>query len=279
MPTKNSLLRILALCLSVSFIFSSCSRSGSSGGNPVNNSYLASARTIGPDGILIDSFSYNAQHRVATFSQYATNGTDSGTMTSTFNFSGNNTLPDSYVYTSNGSTPELHVLTFDGQGRIIKDTSKGVSNFVTYYAYSGNNIICRVFFAGDLNSDAFVDTLIVTDGNMTGAKVWGWDHGVGQWENQEQVTYGHAAAANPGFKAEIAATVGPLLHVLSVYNFGGHADYISKSIINRINGVVDGLPAGGATYTVHADASGRVSQLTPNGVGATEDYKTVYTYY
>ncbi|MBN9379831.1 MAG: hypothetical protein J0H74_03635 [Chitinophagaceae bacterium] len=278
MPIKNSLLRTLAPCLSIAVIFSSCSHSGSSDGNPVNNSYLASARTIGPDGILIDSFAYDAQHRVATFRQIATNGTDSGTMTSVFNFSGNTPLPDSYVYTQNDGTPETHVLTFDGQGRIIKDTSAGVSKFVTYYTYAGDNIICRIFFAGDLSSDAFVDTLIVKGGNMTGAKVWGWDHGVGQWEDQEQTTFGHATAANPGYKAEIAGAVGPLLHVLSVYNFGGHADYISKNIINKITGVVDGLPAGGITYTVHADASGRVSELTPNGVGAA-GYKTVYTYY
>ncbi|HVW61654.1 MAG TPA: hypothetical protein VHC48_16490 [Puia sp.] len=280
MPPKNSLLRTLALSLAAAVVFSSCSHSGSSdgGGSPVNNSYLSSARTIAPDEIEVDSFAYDAQHRVATFAQYATNGTDSGSMTSVFNFSGSNPLPDSYVYTLNDGTPELHTLTFDGQGRIIKDTSTGASHFVTYYTYPGNYIISRVFVAGDLSSEAYADTMVVTDGNWTGAKVWFWDPSEGQWADEEQVTYGHSAAANPGYKAEVANAVGPLLHVLSLYNFSGYADYVSKTIVTKVTGMLEDLPPGGAIYTAHADASGRVTELTPNGLG-TSGYKTVFTYY
>lgn len=182
------------------------------------------------------------------------------------------------MFTLNDETPELHTLTFDGQGRIIKDTSTGDTHFVTYYSYPGNYAICRIFFGGDLSSDAFADTLVITDGNWTGQKVWGWDHGVGQWEDQGQITYGHAAAANPGYKAEVANAVGPLLHELSTYNFGGYGDYISKTIVNKVSGMADGLPAGGVSYSTRADASGRVTELTPNGAGSTE-YKTVFTYY
>src|SRR5205814_2279561 len=114
-----------------------------------------------------------------------------------FNFPSNSTLPDSYLYSYNDGVADLHSLTFDGQGRISRDTSLSDTHYVTYYTYSGNYTICRIFFAGDLNSDAFVDTLVITDGNMTGQKVWGWDHSVGEWEDQGQVTYGHATAANP----------------------------------------------------------------------------------
>jgi len=280
MPLRPSLLPYVLSCLIAAFVLSSCSHSGGSGGgNPVNNSYLASVKNIGQGETLTDSFKYDDSKRVATYAQYATNGTDSVHIMYNFHFSSNSTLPDSYTYNYNDGVDDPHTLSFDGQGRVIKDTSLSDSHFVTYYAYSGNYVICRIFFAGDLNSDAFADTLVVTDGNMTGQKVWGWDHGVGEWEDQGQVTYGHAAAANPAYKAEIANSVGPLLYVLSVYSLGGWADYISKGIINKVGSRADGLPPGGVTYSVSTDGTGRVSAITPTGVGVPSGVRTEFTYY
>jgi len=280
MPCRPPSFCTLTFCLAVTFMFSSCTHSGSTdGGSPVNNSYLASARNISSEGILVDSFSYDDKKRVATFGQYGypADGSDSGKMTAAFNFSGNNTLPDSYVYTLNDDPSVLHALTFDGQGRITKDTSTGADHFVAYYTYSGNYIISRIFADGDLSSEAYADTMIVTDGNMTGEKLWTWDPNETQWTDQEQVTYGRAAAANPGYKAEIAAAVGPLLHALSLYNFSGYGDYVSKNIVNKLTGMLEGLPPGGASYTTHVDATGRVTELLPSIPGA--DGKVVFTYY
>src|SRR5882762_174417 len=115
MPQKPTLLCIITLCIVV-LILPSCRNGGSSdGGNPVNNSYLASARTIAPGSLIIDSFSYDSQHRVARFAQYATEGTNSADAIMDFTFSGSNTLPDSYTATSSGGAPDPHQLTFDGQ--------------------------------------------------------------------------------------------------------------------------------------------------------------------
>ena len=277
MPPKTSLLCTVIFCLAVTSMFSSCHNNGSSdGGNPVNNSYLASVRTMSTGTLLIDSFSYDDQHRVARFAQYATQGGAQGHLTYDFSFSGTSTLPGSYVYTFNNDAPDTHQLTFDGQGRITKDTTTGGSHFVTYYAYSGNYIICRVLFDGT-TTDAQIDTLVVTDGNLTGEKVWGEDGGI--WEQQGNVTFGHAAAANPAYKADIATSVGPLLFVLSVYNYGGHADYISKAVMNKVSGMADGLPSGGVNYTISVDGTGRVSAITPTGAGVPAGAKTVFMYY
>lgn len=276
MPQKPKLLSTLMLCLVV-LVISSCHNNGSSdGGSPVNNSYLASARIVSQGTIITDSFSYDSQHRVARFAEYETNGTDSADVTVDFNFSGGNALPVSYTATSNGGSPDTHELTFDGQGRITKDTSTSGSHFVTNYFYSGNYVICNILFDGTFN-DAQIDTLVITSGNITGEKVWGFDNGTP--ELQGNLTYGHAAAANPGYKAEVANAVGPLLYVLSVYNFGGYADYISKAVMNKVSGYADGLPSAGYGYNVSTDDKGRVSSIAPTGAGVPAGVKVIFTYY
>ena len=265
MPLTSRLPQAFAFCSFIVFMLSSCGHhNDTGGGNPVNNSYLKSVYTISPDGQLIDSFMYNDQKNIASYGQYVTNNGNHYFVRYDFNFSGSNTLPDSYQYSDNGNNQETHQLTFDGQGRITKDTC-ATTNFVTYYTYSGNYIICTILFEGTMD-DAKIDSLIVTGGNFIGEKLWGTDNG--SWVQEGDVAYGHATAANPGYKAEIAGSVGPLLYVLSVYNYGGWSDYISKSTFNKVAGVADGLPPGGFSYSIKVDGTGRVSQLTPVGVPA-----------
>ena len=242
----------------------------------MNNSYLASARTVSQSTMITDSFSYDDQHRVARYAQYATDGTHSGVITADFTFSGSNALPAGYTYTYNTDAPETHQLTYDGQGRIIKDTSLSGNYFVTYYAYSGNYIINTILFDGTYDN-AQIDSLKVTDGNVTGLKVWGEDQG--NWEKQGDLSLGHVTAANPGYKEQVANAVGPLLYVLAVYNYGGYNDYISKALTNKITGTSDGLPAAGINYAVGLDATGRVSSIAPTGAGVPAGTKTVFTYY
>jgi hypothetical protein len=277
MPNKPISLPAMALGLFALLVLASCHPSGGSGGgNPVNNSYLSSVSIISGASIITDSFSYDAQHRVARFACYATDGTNNASFTADFSFPGGATLPAGYTFVLDGGSPDQHQLTFDGQGRITKDTSLSGSHFVTYYSYVGNYVINRILFDGT-TTGAQIDSLTVTDGNMTAEKIWGEDQGA--WSKQADLIYGHAAAANPGYKAEVANAVGPLLYVLSVYNFGGYADYISKAIMNKISGTGDGLPAGGFNYSESIDATGRVSTQTPVGPGVPAGTKTVFTYY
>lgn len=266
-PHSLQFLRTMTVCCIFMSLLASCGHhNDAGGGNPVNNSYLKSVYTISPGEVLIDSFTYNDQKRVASYGQYVTNAGNNYFVRFDFNFSGSNVLPDSYLYSDNGNNQETHQLTFDGQGRITKDTC-ATSHFVTYYTYSGNYAICTILFEGTMN-DAHIDSLLVTDGNFTAEKIWGTNNG--SWEKQGDVMYGHAAAANPGYKAEVAGSVGPLLYVLSVYNYGGWSDYISKSTMNKVSGVADGLPPGGFSYNIKVDGTGRVSKLTYTGVSGVE---------
>src|SRR5262245_21096952 len=65
MPLQFPVLRTVALCLVASIVLLSCSHGGSSdGGNPVNNSYLASVRSIAQGQTAVDSFVYDDKKRV-----------------------------------------------------------------------------------------------------------------------------------------------------------------------------------------------------------------------
>lgn len=270
------LMRTAAVCCITLFLLASCGHSGSSGGgSPVNDSYLASIVINVPGAQLTDSFSYTDQKRVARFAQYLTNNSNTNIVTCDFSFSGNSALPDSYTYAITGGVAEVHQLTYDGQGRITKDTC-GSSNFVTYYLYSGNYIVCNIRFEGTPD-DSHFDTLTVQNGDITNEKVWTTDFG--PWQMEADLTLGHATAANPGYKAEIAGSVGPLLYVLSAYNFGGYSDFISKTIVGRITGTSDGVPPGGIGYTPKVDAKGRVSSVTATGAGVPLGIVTAFTYY
>jgi len=269
-------MRTATVCCITLFLLAACGHSGSSGGgNPVNDSYLASIVVSVPGAQLTDSLIYTDQKRVARFAQYLTNGGTTNVVTCDFSFSGNSALPDSYSYAITGSAAEIHQLIYDGQGRIIKDTC-GSTNFVTYYLYPGNYIICNIRFEGTPD-DSHFDTLAIQNGNVANEKVWTTDFT--PWQMEADLTLGHATASNPVYKTEIAGSVGPLLYVLSSYNFGGYSDFISKGIVTKISGTGDGVPPGGIGYTPKLDAKGRVSAVTATGVGVPAGIETAFTYY
>lgn len=276
MPLRPFFLHLIVPSFAIAFIFSSCSHSNSSDGSPVNNSYLSSVRSFLPGVVTIDSFSYDDQHKMARYEQFDEQDAVDYHFVADFSFSGGNPLPDGYVATLNNGAPDTHQLTFDGQGRIAKDTSLSGSHFVTYFVYSGNYVICRVLFDGTMDN-ALIDSLKVADGNVTEEIVWVADNGALQY--QGHMMLGHSAAANPAYKAEIAGSVGPLLSMLSINNYGGYSDYISKSVMNKVNGDADGLPPGGYSYAVSADGQGRVSVITPKGSDVPDEARTVFSYY
>ncbi len=272
MPLISKLVSAFTFCACVAGVFSSCSKKDAGGGgNPVNSSYLSSIRVTGDDEIIVDSFVYDANHQVALFEQYKVDLQNDISDTIWTSFTGTaGHLPDHYTRVAASSGwPDEHQLSYDGQGRITRDTSLNGSNFVTYYSYSGNYIICRILFEGT-DYDSHIDTLVMNNGNMTGLKVWGIDQGV--LEKQADVIYDHAAAANPAYKAEIANSVGPLLYILTVYNYGGYADFLSKSVINKVSGKAEGLPGYTISYKINVDGSGRVSSLTYPGVAGANTF-------
>jgi len=278
MNFQSTLLRTPALFLVSVLVFSSCHKSETSnGGNPVNNSYLASARSFAPGYLTVDSFIYDASHNVAKFVQYQVDSANSRTDTiyTNFTYSGSSTLPTGYTTTYSSGIPDPHQLTFDGQGRIMKDTSLNGYGFVTYFTYPGNYIISETLYQGAV-TDASVDTLTVSNGDVTGEKVWGTNQG--SWEKQIDFSFVRASAANPGYKDHIASTIGPLLYVLDSYNYSAYGDYTSRTVISKLSGTAWGIP-GSITYNASLDGSGRVSAITPTGIGVPAGTTTMFTYY
>jgi hypothetical protein len=272
--------RTLTLFLVSAFVFSSCHKnSGSSdGGNPVNNSYMASAQFYTSGTLSVDSLIYDANHNVTQFFQYQTDGSHKDTTIATFTYSGSGSLPTGYNLTYTAGVPDPHQLTFDGQGRITRDTSLNGYGFVTYYTYPGNYIIIRTLDFGSTSSET-IDSLVVSNGNVTGELLWVTDN-TGTLVQNGNITIGHATVANPAYKAQIAGSIGPLLHMMDNYNYGAYTDYISKAMINKVSGIADGASIT-IDYTISVDASGRVSSWTPvsaslpSGAGD----KTTFTYY
>ncbi|MDO6435467.1 hypothetical protein Q4E93_32940 [Flavitalea sp. BT771] len=276
MPPKTALLCTIAFCL----ILLSCHKSDSSSqGNPVNNSYLASCRSYATDYLQIDSLRYDANHHLIRLDQYVKDNSNGNQIDDSLNFvftyAGNGSLPTGYEYAhEQAGQYETHQLTYDGQNRIVKDTGVNGSGYVTYFAYPGDKIVATVSFDGSVDGSQ-IDTLTVSGGNVTQEKVY--INESGSWNKQGDVAFGHVAGANPGYKAEIAGSLGPLLYILQVNGFGGYSDYISKSLTNKVTGTAEGLPGAGINYTVGVDATGRISSITP--AGAPAGTKMVFTYY
>jgi len=278
------MIRHLTLCFFIAGIFSSCSKKDGSGddGKPVNDSYLASARIIAPQSTTVDSFIYDANHRVTKFMVWLEDPTNQASDTTFISFStvSGNLLPDhlTIAVSDDLSLLDHHQLIYDGQGRITKDTSLSGTGFVSYYSYSGNYIICRVLFNGAIDNYVSIDTLVMKDGNMVGQKLWTINQGV--LEQQKNVVFDRGTAANPAYKADIASSVGPLLYILSVYNYRGFSDFLSRYVVKGISGVADGLPGGaGLSYSVSIDGSGRVAATSLDGSSVLSGVKTVFTYY
>src|ERR1700743_1064511 len=147
---KNSLLRPLAFVL---VLFCACKKSNSSHGGSGSNSLLSSLTNFSLRQSTVDSFTYDSSHRLAGFQQFIYDTSSVGGVTS-YRWSADFALPAggsgpplTYTTDYTGSV-ELHRLSYDGQGRIIKDSSTGSSGFVTYFSYPDGNIAISDLYDG-----------------------------------------------------------------------------------------------------------------------------------
>jgi hypothetical protein len=260
---------LLPFCV-IALLFS-CTKSPS-GSNPNNNStstyFVSSIRSYSSGEATIDSFAYDTSHALVTFAQYeydSTQGTPiKDSIITTFLFQGNSGLPTSYTTLQDGSLQQ-DFLSYDGQGRIVKDTS-ATESFVTYYSYPANKVISTMLFDGTINGDVQIDTLLLSNGNITSNHI----NEDGQLAIE---TFGFAGYANPLYYPGIANSVGPLLFNLTLDGYGGIGDYISKNTISSISGTGGDLPPIPIPISFSIDSKGRVWKETVFG-----DEQLTYTY-
>jgi hypothetical protein len=270
----------LFFCLAI-FSFSCKKNSNSSGVPPTDLLYyLSSVRTIGPQTQIIDSFIYDSNHNVALLTEYVfdTSGGSpvSDSIRVVFNFS-TNSLPQSYTFTDYavGNINDVHQLFYDGQNRIVEDTSMSGSGFVNHFSYPANSIASILLFDATSGNNQ-VDSLLLANENISHEVIY-YPNNSGTGDTlSASLGFGFSVYPNPEYNPQIAGTVAPLLYLLMYDGFGGYYDCISKNAVNSIYGFRDGPPTQ-ITYSIIPDAKGRVARIVHNG--GPGNYGNVFTYY
>lgn len=273
----------LSLLTAASLFIVSCHKNNGAGNSPTSNdNYLSSVVTWSGQQILVDSFSYDGSHRLARYGQYvysAGSTTPDQGWSATFALPGNDAPPTAYTYTTldNPGAQDLHQLSYDGNGRIIKDTSLSGTGFVAYYTYPSNAIATTVYFDFDVR-DHQVDTLFMSNGNISKEKVYYPNAAYTADSLEGSTQYSFSGVTNPAWHPAVANSIGPLLFILNIDDYGSPLDPLSKNAFSKVGIVDTGLPVGyGYTFNQQTDSKGRLVQLTPVG-GAAGD-KVVYNYY
>jgi hypothetical protein len=269
-----------ALCIFLAF---SCKKSNSGGNGSPANYYLSSVVSYSPQLKIIDSFSYDSVHRVDSFIQTiydTTSGTPQyNTFTAQFIYQSATAYPSGYNYydVPLGNYGDYHILSYDPDNRVIKDTSLSGSGYVTWYSYPNNNIAATVLFEGTAENNQ-IDTLFLTNGNISGAAYYTSDVPGQPDQQQADVRYSYAPTANPAYHAAISNSIGPLLTTLDVDGFGGFVDFISKNAYKQVVGVQQTTPLSFSyIYNLTTDSKGRLSTYTGNASGSSATI--VFSYY
>jgi YD repeat-containing protein len=273
----------LSLCLTIGLLFFiySCKKSNSSSNSSNANSWLSSVTDYSPQQSIVDSFSYDSSHRIASFMQFEFDSTGGypiyGNWSAIFALpAGSSAAPTSYTNDLTG-TLETHELSYDAQGRITRDSSLGSSGWVIYFGYPNGNIAINAYYDGTI-ANSILDTLFMSNGNIASVHAYGPNNAGTADSLEGSVKYGFSGISNPGYHSTLTSTIGPLIYILQISGYGGFFDNISEKVLNSISG-----PVGGSSidvtipYTLTTDSQGRLSRQTASYGGSTASI--VYRYY
>lgn len=275
-------MRKLTLYLTALLLFFtySCKKSNSSSSSN-SNSWLSSVTNYSAQESIVDSFSYDSSHRLASFMQFEFDSSGgypiSANWSAIFSLpAGSSAAPTSYTNNLTGTT-ELHLLTYDAQGRILKDSSTGSSGWVIYFGYPNGNIAINAYYDGTV-ANSILDTLFMSNGNIASMHGYGPNNAGTADSLEGAIKYGFSGIANPGYHSTLTSSIGPLIYILQISGYGGIFDNISQKTLNSISGQSDGLPPGVTiTYTLTTDSQGRLSQQSASYGGSSSSL--VYRYY
>jgi hypothetical protein len=261
------------LFLSLALLIGSCKKSGSGNNKPSNSSYLSSASLRSSQTQVIDSFTYDNTHRLIVFAQYKYDTTSGSPVAdgliATFSYTGNSPVADHYTFVqlSSGANSDVHQLSYDGQNRILKDTSLSGSGYVTYFSYPGNNIVSRLLFDGTASNNQ-IDTVFLSNGNVSSQHIY-YPNNAGTADSLSgSPQYGYSSSLNPLYHSEIVGTTGPLLNLLAYDGYGGFNDFLSPDAINKAWNLGNGLPVGTVlNFNLIADSKSRVALITISSIG------------
>ncbi len=272
------------LLVCVAALLFSCKKSGSGTSTNNNNSnnnnnnntpgndslfFVISIRDYSPQNLVNDSIVYNSANKIAKFLQYEYDTTSgpaiADSIRTVFSFSGADTIPSSYISYQDGTT-DPHLLSYDGQGRIVKDTSTSGSGYVAYFSYPNNEIVSTVLFEGTY-VDTQIDTLFMGSNNINSSALY---YSGGDFST---IHLSYSSYNNPVYNPGIENGVGPLLYLLCLDGYGGGADYISKKQTSSESIIQDGTFLGSFNFNISLDSRARVSQYTASGATVLYTYK------
>jgi YD repeat-containing protein len=272
-------LLLLSFVLSALLIVA-CKKDNSSGNSGSNTSYLSSVTLVSPQTMVVDSFAYDSSHRVASFTQTTFDTTSGSPVTGSWSAvfalaAGSSAPPQTYTNNLTGVT-ETHQLTYDGQGRIIKDTSLGASGWVIYFSYPNSNINITALYDGTV-ANSIADTLTISNGNIGTAQYYAPNNAGTADSLEDLIKFGFSSISNPAYHATLTGSIGPLIQILAFSGYGGGLDVISQKAFNSEDAVLsDGLPPNTTiNFTLTTDSQGRLSTQSAGfgGIGVTITYR------
>jgi hypothetical protein len=263
---KKSLLYPVAFTL---FLFCACKKHNSSGNNNNNsnsNAWLSSVTSYSPGSrqSVVDSFSYDSSHRIATYQQFAfdtsSGSPNSANWSAIFSLPADSAAPPATYTNDLSGVQELHQLTYDAQGRILMDSSLGSSGWVIYFGYPNGNIAMNAYYDGTI-ANSLLDTLFMSGGNIGSFHVY-LPNNDGTADSLEgNVRFGFSGIVNPAYHPAITSKIGPLMYILAISGYGGNYDAISQKAFNSESGIIDGLPTNVTlNYSLATDNLGRLSR-------------------
>src|SRR5882724_1251750 len=133
--------------------------------------------TIGGSNTNLDTFVYDSQHRLTSYTKTVTSSSPSLNMLYEYNinYTGNNTVPDSYTakITQGVSSPITltNSLTYNSSNQIVKDstiscTLPSYSGIRTiYYEYGNKLVVTKTIYTNISGSNNLESTILDNNGN------------------------------------------------------------------------------------------------------------------
>jgi hypothetical protein len=243
----------------------SCKKSNSSHTPTDVNGWVSSISLYSPEfeERIIDSFIYDSSHRISTYRQLSYDSIygypQFATWSAIFSLpAGGKKPPDSYKSDRTG-TQELHQLIYKAQGRITRDSSLGNSGWVIYFGYPSGKIAINAFFNGKV-SNSTLDTLTLSNGNITGELIYQPNNAHTADSLQVILGQGYSGLANPSYHSSLTNSIGPLIYILATSGYGNNFDAISQKAFNSQSATYGPFPAVSVSYTQYTDNQGRLTQ-------------------
>ena len=298
----------ISVCLSVSAIILavSCTKTtppppgGSGGGtpNPTNGNFLSSISHHLVGIAVADSFTYDNSNRLISINVPNSATANNGQLT-TFSYSGSNAVPASYTIknTIAPNNQEIHQLWYDGQNRIVKDSTisggalGGVINAgdttidinlsnagnVTYYSYPNGNIVTLSTSKNGPSGGEIVDTFFLSNGNVASSHTYIIGAaGVPQDTVQDSSQYTYNSIVNPNFHQSVASTWGPLLTNLAGYDAVSGYGVNTATLWSKVGNLPNTKTTQTYSWTLDSKGRGATETVTDARAGVLDNIKFNY---